>query len=65
MIATKNVRDVRDVVRSYDGAEDIAAAFEERLARLGGVPASPASSSVAPAASPARGRGLLGGLVAG
>jgi hypothetical protein len=28
------VQDVRDVVRSYDGEEDVAAAFKQRMARM-------------------------------
>lgn len=30
------VQDVRDVVRSYDGEEDVAAAFKQRMAQLAG-----------------------------
>lgn len=28
------LQDVRDVVRSYDGEEDVAAAFKQRMAQL-------------------------------
>lgn len=28
------IQDVRDVVRSYDGEDDVAAAFKQRMAQL-------------------------------
>jgi hypothetical protein len=30
------MQDVRDVVRSYDGEEDVAAAFKQRMTQLAG-----------------------------
>ncbi|KAJ9532671.1 hypothetical protein QJQ45_010771 [Haematococcus lacustris] len=34
LIATRGIKDVRDVVRSYDGEEDVAKAFKARMAQI-------------------------------
>jgi len=49
MVALRGVQDVRDVVRSYDGEEDVAAAFKRRMAELQSAQKQKAAAAAAPA----------------
>lgn len=57
MVALTGVRDVRDVVKSYDGEPNIGKAFKERMARLANKQAGSTGGKAAPAAPAAPSRG--------
>ncbi len=64
MVATKGVPDVRDVVRSYDGEEDVARAFKERMAHLTDGKKGTGGGEGAGGGGARRGRGLFSGGLA-
>jgi import inner membrane translocase subunit TIM50 len=49
MVALRGVQDIRDVVRSYDGEEDVATAFKRRMAELQSAQKQKAAAAAAPA----------------